>query len=431
MVGQVGFSNNFLNPTGFRFVIKRLPHVSFYVQGANVPGISIGTTEQATPFKTLYYHGDKIQYNTFSLSIRLDEYMHAFTEIKEWMEGLTSPSNFKQYADLKNDPTDQLYSDATLAVLDSRGNVSIEITFSDMFPINIGDIIFNTTDTDINYVSLDITFQTGGYKVNVIREKTMFVPPEVFEISIDDAQAADGDLDANTVPDYIPEEGDVDYVEPPTANVVLYAEQVLGDLYDPEVEYTIDLVNEIINDFNTPITDQANSVIVVPYTTQYILNDTAHIVEVRNEYPGDYNITAIDMVSQYDEELDPDLVYYENQFIEFNVYAPGHPFRILDANNELVSNTEIINNNTDNNTILWQPKTAGTYKYQCAIHPNMVGDITILANTEWLATDDIANVTIITTHNTEDAGDVIVSANGAGISTDPSAEGDSGGSSGY
>lgn len=429
MVGQVGFTNNFLNPTGFRFVIKRLPHVSFYVQGANVPGISIGTTEQATPFKTIYYHGDKINYNTFSVSIRLDEYMKSFTEIKNWMEGLTSPDNFRQYANLAKDPNgDNLYSDATLAILDSRGNVSIEIGMKDIFPINIGDIVLNVTDQDINYISLDVTFQTMGFDVNIIKEKVMYVPPGEFEISVT------GDLDSDTFDTdandniYVPQEGDEDYVAPLGANVQQDAINLLGDLYDSNTVYTSEMIeNILLGDGALDFTPTANDVISIPKTTSFDINDTSFIVDVRNDYPGDYTITATDMVQNHVDTHDPDLLYYTTQFIEFDVYAPGHPFQVLDANNELVANTEIINNASDNETILWQPKTAGIYTYQCSVHPNMTGTITIEDNADWVATDDIANVSILETEDDPDAGKDIVTSNGSVDDTYSTGEGSSGG----
>jgi len=37
--------------------------------------------------------------------------------------------------------------------------------FQDLFPTSIGDINFNTTDTDVNYVTNTVTFKYKIFKV--------------------------------------------------------------------------------------------------------------------------------------------------------------------------------------------------------------------------------------------------------------------------
>ena len=155
---------NFLSPTGFRFSIKRLPNVSFFVQAATIPGLTMGVTESPTPFKTIHFAGDKIQYDQFNVTVRVDEYMDSYNEIFDWMIGLTKPESFDQYRLLK-DSDDSLYSDATLVVLNSRKNPALEVTFKDMFPVSIGAIELDTTESDVNYKTCDITFQHNGHSI--------------------------------------------------------------------------------------------------------------------------------------------------------------------------------------------------------------------------------------------------------------------------
>jgi hypothetical protein len=156
----------FISPTGFRFSIKRLPNVSFFIQSAQIPSISIAPIEYATPFKTLAFTGDKIQNEPFTVTIRLDEYMDSYNEIYDWMMGLTKPKSFDQHKALKEG--DGLYSDATLIVLDSRQNPGLEVTFHDIFPINLSAIQMDTTQSDINYITCDITFEHNGHEVKKI-----------------------------------------------------------------------------------------------------------------------------------------------------------------------------------------------------------------------------------------------------------------------
>lgn len=158
---------NFLSPTGFRFIVKRLPNVSFYVQSASIPGINMGFTPTATPFKTLKSAGDKLNHESFSITIRVDEYMESYNEIYNWMVALTKNESYSQFADLKASEYG-LYSDASLVVLNSRQNPALEVTLKDVFPVSLSEIRFDTTQSSINYVTCDITFEHNGHTVNRI-----------------------------------------------------------------------------------------------------------------------------------------------------------------------------------------------------------------------------------------------------------------------
>lgn len=159
---------NFLSPIGFRFTIKRLPNVSFYVQGATIPGLSMSPTQVQTPFKTLSFTGDKLQHEPFSVTVRLDEYMESYNEIFDWMVKATKSDSYDQYRQLANSD-DGVYSDASLIILDSRGNPSLEVHFKDVFPISIGSVTFDTTQTDVNYVTSEISFEHNGHTVTRIK----------------------------------------------------------------------------------------------------------------------------------------------------------------------------------------------------------------------------------------------------------------------
>lgn len=169
------FKQNFLSPTGFRFLINRLPHVEFFVQAANIPGISMGVTEVVNPFKPTYRHGDKLQFDEFVVSVRVDQEMKSYTEIFDWMYGLTSPDNFDSYQNLLDG--EGAYSDATLTILNNKQNPAINVKFKNIFPITLGQISMNTTDGDIDYVMTDITFKTDGWTFETLQRATVETVP--------------------------------------------------------------------------------------------------------------------------------------------------------------------------------------------------------------------------------------------------------------
>ena len=120
-------------------------------------GISANPTITQTPFKEIYTHGDRLTWNTFSVTVRIDENMNNFIEIFNWMRGLNYPDEFGQYASLV--AGDGLYSDATLTVLSNAKNPNVEFRFTDVFPISIGDVILTVQDVDIEYATTEITFK--------------------------------------------------------------------------------------------------------------------------------------------------------------------------------------------------------------------------------------------------------------------------------
>jgi hypothetical protein len=160
-------NQNFLSPLGFKFAVKRLPNVSFLVQGVTVPGWSMGTTNSATPFKTIRFAGDKLEHEPFSVTIRLDEYMESFNEVYSWMVGLTKNESYDQFRNLKNSD-DGLYSDASLIILNSKGNPGLEVHFKDVFPISLGSVTLDVTQNDVTYATCDITFEHNGYTITKI-----------------------------------------------------------------------------------------------------------------------------------------------------------------------------------------------------------------------------------------------------------------------
>jgi hypothetical protein len=159
------YGQNFLSPVEFQFTIKRMPTVQYYVQSINIPAISSGFTEQVTPFRNTYRHGDKLTYDDLSITIAVDENLTSYMETYSWLKALTKPEEFDQYAGLIGADGDGLYSDATLTVLNSSKKSNIEISFSDMFPTFIGAITMNTASSDVPIITCDLTFKYNSFKI--------------------------------------------------------------------------------------------------------------------------------------------------------------------------------------------------------------------------------------------------------------------------
>lgn len=159
-------NRNFLSPLGHKFVLSRTPNLNFNVQTVRLPGLTLSSTDTATPFVSIPNSG-KISYAPLTITFRVNEDMQDYFEIRRWMEGLGAPVSLGQYKDVK-ESQDGLYSDGTLVIMNSamRGNISA--TFYDLFPIELSDLQFTTMDTDVNYIECTVDFRYLRCEVGVL-----------------------------------------------------------------------------------------------------------------------------------------------------------------------------------------------------------------------------------------------------------------------
>lgn len=156
---------NFLSPLGFRFVMNRAPNIEYFCQAATLPTISMVETIQTNPFNNIPRPGDRISYEPFTLTFRVDEEMKNYLEIFNWITGLGHPENFNQYKKLESSRSG-VYSDGSMIILSSNNNPIVRISFEDMFPLSLSPLTFDVTQTDIEYLQAEVTFRYRQFTVN-------------------------------------------------------------------------------------------------------------------------------------------------------------------------------------------------------------------------------------------------------------------------
>jgi hypothetical protein len=171
-----GFRNqiqnkNFLNPTGFRFILNRAPKVVFFSNQASIPGLNLGVTEQPNYLKDIPIPGDKLQFQDLTLRFLVDEDLENYLEIQHWLRGLGFPDSLKEIYEWQssnpNAPSSTLNytSDGTLNVLSSSNTPNFKVKFLDMFPVSLSDLDFDATDSDIDYLTANVTFKYTIYNI--------------------------------------------------------------------------------------------------------------------------------------------------------------------------------------------------------------------------------------------------------------------------
>ena len=87
--------------------MTKLPTVEFFIQTANIPGITLGDTSLDTPLKDIPMPGDKVTYQSLDVSFLVDENLNNYKEIHDWMTGIGFPQDHKQFADVLGTGSDR------------------------------------------------------------------------------------------------------------------------------------------------------------------------------------------------------------------------------------------------------------------------------------------------------------------------------------
>ena len=179
---------DYASPIQFRFKMTKLPTVEFFVQSANIPGITLGDTTLPTPLKDISMPGDKLTYQSLDVSFLVDENLNNYKEIHDWMTGIGFPEDHKQFADVLATGSDRfsrstastaavgsgkpaplseggIYSDATLTVLNNKNIAKTEIRFQNVFPISLGSLSYDIKASDVDYLQVNASFNYMYYDI--------------------------------------------------------------------------------------------------------------------------------------------------------------------------------------------------------------------------------------------------------------------------
>lgn len=164
-------NTNFLSPLGFRFQIKKTPHVNYFVQAVNLPSMALGFTSIPSPFIKIPVPGDHLQFGDLDITFKVDEDMKNYLEIYNWMLGIGKPNDYQQYAALKNQDQgsgEGILSDLTLTVLSSAMNPIYEITFVDAYPTSLSGLQFTSELADVEYLQSTVSFQYRIFNITAL-----------------------------------------------------------------------------------------------------------------------------------------------------------------------------------------------------------------------------------------------------------------------
>jgi hypothetical protein len=166
-------NRNFLSPVGFKFTLAKEPQVNFFCNSARIPEITLSVLQQPTYLKDLDIPGGKLQYGDLNLRFLVDEDLVNYMAIHNWLTGLGFPESTQNYRDLLTNQDDltqpldpkRAFSDGSLYILDSNYNTNAIVKFKDLFPVSLTSLEFDSTQTDVQYFTADVSFKYTIYNV--------------------------------------------------------------------------------------------------------------------------------------------------------------------------------------------------------------------------------------------------------------------------
>lgn len=162
---------NPLSSGGFMLSIDKAPDVKFWCNQANLPGMTLGSALQSTPFLQVNEPGEILTFDPLSVQFIIDAEMLNYKEIWNWMNSVGFPESWDQFSDFTKNQSigtkailPKTVSDGTLSIL-NNSNVPIKtIQFVDLWPTALGSLQLQANNSDVVYLIGEATFNYSHWK---------------------------------------------------------------------------------------------------------------------------------------------------------------------------------------------------------------------------------------------------------------------------
>lgn len=148
-------NRNFLNPIGYLLKLEKFEGVDFFCQTANVPDVNMPTTEVASRFRNLpIIPGGGVTFGDFVVSFIVDEDLVNYNSIYKWIRDNGNADEMQRKTEEKD-----IYTNAQLHIVTSQYNPAFVIEYQNIFPVDLSDLRFDATISDVEYITASVTFK--------------------------------------------------------------------------------------------------------------------------------------------------------------------------------------------------------------------------------------------------------------------------------
>lgn len=165
--------SNYLSNNQFSFSISKIPGIEFTCQQVNLPSLTLPEAEIGSSLSTMFHPGDKLVFDPLTINFLVEEDLQNYLSLYEWMVGLGAPEAKEQYKKFKEKYTSGVStqlgesyiqsSDITLFIMTNNSNLNYTVKFVDAFPISLGELSFNSADSDQQYLTSQVSFRYSYY----------------------------------------------------------------------------------------------------------------------------------------------------------------------------------------------------------------------------------------------------------------------------
>tara|TARA_B100000902_G_scaffold364696_1_gene384886 strand:+ start:35 stop:556 length:522 start_codon:yes stop_codon:yes gene_type:complete len=148
-------NRNFLNPIGFILKLEKFNGVDFFCQTANVPDVTMPTTEVATRFRNLnIIPGGGVTFGDLVVRFIVDEDLVNYNSVHKWIRDNGNADEM-----LRETSDEDQYTDGQLHILTSAYNPAFIVDFRNLFPVALTNLQFDATMTDTEYITAEVVFK--------------------------------------------------------------------------------------------------------------------------------------------------------------------------------------------------------------------------------------------------------------------------------
>lgn len=144
---------NSLSPNKFNVIVEKLPHVTWFAQRVNIPGISFNPVPVFTNRKVDYsIPGDKIIFEDCIIGFTVDENAGSLVEFYKWIVENVAQGK-------------PAFSDITILLLTNNSQPNIELKLRNAYPYMMGSVLLDTTQEEMNILTNDVTFKFSHFEI--------------------------------------------------------------------------------------------------------------------------------------------------------------------------------------------------------------------------------------------------------------------------
>ena len=154
-------STNYLYQTFYKFQMRRLPKVNYFMQKVSLPDFaSGGPIEHPTRFVSVKHPSKNVSFDNLTIEFLVDENLENWRELYDWMRSIYLVDDYKKF----EPETSTHFTEGSIMLLNSAMNVNKEIRFHNLLPISLSGIDFDSTDTDLSPRIATATFAFDFYE---------------------------------------------------------------------------------------------------------------------------------------------------------------------------------------------------------------------------------------------------------------------------